>query len=104
MRKLLFGLLGFAALGFGAFTAQPAEAQPYYPGYRQHWGGGPAVTVQYGPRRGWRHHRAHRPYRYRPYRPYYARPVHAGPRCVVRSRQVWTPYGWTWQPRRVCRW
>ena len=107
MRKLLFGLIGFAALGFGALTVQPAEAQPYYPGYRQHWGG-PAVTVQYGPRPYYREYR--RPYRaYRPYgaygpRPYYARPAYAGRRCFVRPERVWTPYGWRSRPVRVCRW
>ncbi|HZH51432.1 MAG TPA: hypothetical protein VEZ16_06065 [Microvirga sp.] len=107
MRKLLFSLLGFAVLGFGAFTAQPAEAQPYYPGYRSGWGG-PVVTVQYGPRPYYREYR--RPYRgyrygYRPYRPYYARPVYAGRRCFVRpGRPVWNGFRWVRPPVRVCRW
>jgi len=102
MRKLLLGLFGAAALGFGAFTAQPAEAQPYYQDYGYRWGG-PAVTVQYG--RPYREYRDYRPYRpYRPhYRPYYNRPVYAGPRCFFRPQRVWTPYGWVRRPVRVCR-
>ncbi|MCB5175290.1 MULTISPECIES: hypothetical protein [Microvirga] len=109
MRKLLLGLFGLLALGFGAFTAQPAEAQPYYPGYRQHWGG-PAVTVQFGPpryeyRRPYRARRHYRPYRhYRYARPVYGRPVYAGRRCFVRPQRVWTDYGWVRRPVRVCRW
>ncbi len=104
MRKLLFGLVGFAALGLGAFTAAPAEAQPYYPGYRHGWGG-PAVTVQYGPpRRYYGEYR--RPYRgyYGP-RPYYARPAYVGRRCFVRpGRPIWNGYRWVRPPVRVCRW
>ena len=45
MRKLVFGLLGFAALGVGALSVQPAAAQPYYPGYGYR---GPAVEYRYG--------------------------------------------------------
>ena len=102
MRKVLFGLFGLAALGLGAVAAEPAEAQPFYPGY------------------GYGHHvRYERPvvvrrvdYRYprrvygvyRPYRPYPVyRPAYAGPRCVVRERRVWTGFHWAWRPVRVCR-
>ncbi len=46
MRKLVFGLLGFAALGFGALSVQPAAAQPYYPGYGYR---GPAVGIPLWP-------------------------------------------------------
>ncbi len=104
MRKLLFGLFGLAALGFGALSAQPAAAQPYYPGYRDYWGG-PAITVQFGtPYREYRRpYRAYRPY-YRPYRPYgYYRPVFAGPRCVVRIRDHWNGYRWVQRRVRTCR-
>ena len=104
MRKLMFGLLGFAALGFGALSAQPAEAQPYYPGYgygyrpvveRYYGGPGPAVRVQYG-----------RPYygrRYydRPYRGY--RPAPVARRCWVEPRRVWNGYRWVRRPVEVCR-
>ena len=102
MRKLMFGLLGFAALGFGALSVQPAEAQPYYPGYGYRE---PAVTVQYGgPRYG-------RPYYGRPYygrpaygRPYGAyRPVRTARRCWVEPRRVWNGYRWVRRPIEVCR-
>ncbi len=105
MRKLLFGLFGFAALGFGALSAQPASAQPYYPGYRHDWGGPAVTTVQYygRPYYGRPYYRPYRPY-YRPYRPYgyYARPVY-GPRCVVRVRNVWNGYRWVQRRVRTCR-
>jgi hypothetical protein len=106
MRKMLFGLFGFAAIGIGALAAQPAEAQPYYGGYG--WGG-PALSVQYGPGPRYREYR--RPYRaYRPYgaygpRPYYARPAYVGRRCFVRpGRPIWNGYRWVRPPVRVCRW
>ena len=68
MRKLVFGLLGFAALGVGALSVQPAAAQPYYPGYGYR---GPAVEYRYG-----RPAPAVRVQYGRPYygRPYYGRP------------------------------
>lgn len=101
MRKLLFGLFGFVALGVGALgfgiaTAQPAEAQPYYPGYRHRYGPPPGYYVRPG-------YRPYRPYYgYRPgYRPY--RPAYAAPYCFTRNRQVWNGYRWVWRPVRVCR-
>lgn len=106
MRKLLFGLVGLLALGFGGLSAAPAEAQPYYgPGYRHDWGGPPVVTVQYGPRRSeWRRRGYRPPPRYRPYRPYY-RPAYVGRRCFIRpGRPVWNGYRWVRPPVRVCRW
>jgi hypothetical protein len=94
MRKLMFGLLGFAALGFGALSVQTAEAQPYYRGYG-YSGPAPVVTVQYG-----------RPYygrRYygRPYRAY--RPVRTVRRCWVEPRRIWNGYRWVRRPIEVCR-
>lgn len=104
MRKLMFGLLGFAALGFGAVSVQPAEAQPYYPGYgygyrpvveRYYGRPRPAVRVQYGrPYYG-------RPYYGRPYRAY--RPVRTVRRCWVEPRRVWNGYRWARRPVEVCR-
>ena len=97
MRKLVFALFGFAALGLGAATIQPAEAQPYYPGYGRHYGPPPGPHVRPLPRRyGWGAP-AYRPYGY--YRPAYYR----GPRCWVRPERVWTGYGWVRRPVRVCR-
>jgi hypothetical protein len=102
MRKLLFGLVGFATLGLGAFTVQPAEAQPYYPGYGPRWGG-PVLSVQYGPRPYYREYR--RPYRAYGPRPYYGRPAYVGRRCFVRpGRPIWNGYRWVRPPVRVCRW
>jgi hypothetical protein len=121
MRKLLFGLFGFAALGFGALVAQPAEAQPYYRGYGPGWGA-PVVSVQYGPGREYRRDRGYRDeyrrdrrreYR-RPYRevrrgygppPAYGfyRPAYVAPRCVLRPQSVWNGYRWIRQSVRVCR-
>jgi hypothetical protein len=104
MRKLMFGLLGFAALGFGAFSVQPAEAQSYYPGYgygyrpvveRYYGRPRPVVRVQYGrPYYG-------RPYYGRPYRAY--RPVRTVRRCWVEPRRVWNGYRWLRRPIEVCR-
>jgi hypothetical protein len=105
MRKLMIGLLGFAALGFGALSAQPAEAQPYYPGYgygyrpvvERHYGRpAPVVRVQYG-----RPSYGRRPYYGRPYRAY--RPVRTARRCWVEPRRVWNGYRWVRRPIEVCR-
>ncbi|MBB4040199.1 hypothetical protein GGR34_001850 [Microvirga flocculans] len=92
MRRLIVGLLGFAALGLGAVSVQPAEAQPYYRGYG--YGHRPVIEYRYG-----------HPYRgYRPYRPYYGyRPVRTVRRCWVERRRVWTNYGWVRRPVEVCR-
>ena len=58
MRKLVLGILGFAAFGFGAASFQPAQAQPYYPGYRQ----GVAVEYRGDHHRRWsEEHRGYRP-------------------------------------------
>ena len=65
MRKLVFGLLGFAALGVGALSVQPAAAQPYYPGYGYR---GPAVEYRYG--------RPAPAVRVQYGRPYYGRPYY----------------------------
>lgn len=97
MRKLLFGLFGFVALGFGALSAQPAEAQPYY-GYGPYHR--PVVEYRVRP--------AYRPVYRRPYgyyhRPYgYYRPAYVGPRCVVRVRNVWNGYRWIQRRVRTCR-
>ena len=106
MRKLVLGILGFAALGFGAAALQPAEAQPYYPGYRHgpveyrgHGGYRPAYYPGprgyrdgYGPRRGY----GPRGY----YRPVFAPPP---PRCFVRMERAWNGWRWVQQPVRVCR-
>ena len=108
MRKLMFGLLGLVTLGFGAVAVQPAEAQPYYPGY----GYGyrpvvehryvrprprPVISVQVGNPYG-----AYRPYRaYRP-APVY-RPVRMARRCWVERQRVRTNYGWVRRPVEVCR-
>jgi hypothetical protein len=104
MRKLLFGLFGLMALGFGAFTAQPAEAQPYY-GYRPHYR--PVVEFHAGPVMVRRvdYHRPRRAYRpYQAYRPYPAyRPVRTVRRCWVEPRRVWNGYRWTRRPVEVCR-
>jgi|GEM_PF-2716879 len=109
MRKLLFGLLGFATLGLGALSAQPVEAQPYYRDYG--YGYRPVVerryvrprprpvfSVQIGtPYRAYRPHRAYRP------APVYYRPVRTVRRCWVERRRVWTNYGWVRRPVEVCR-
>jgi hypothetical protein len=100
MRKLVFGLLGFAALGFGALSAQPAEAQPFYPGYG--YGYRPVVQRYYGRPRPVVRVQYRRPYgEYRPYRAY--RPVRPVRRCWVERRRVWTNYGWVRRPVEVCR-
>ncbi|HEY8382943.1 MAG TPA: hypothetical protein VIL09_12420 [Microvirga sp.] len=100
MRKLLVGLAGALALGFGAFGAAPAQAQGFSvtigtPGYY-----GPAPVYRSYPR-----HRAYRPYRPYPVygRPVQYRPVYAGPRCVTRVNRYWDGYGWVSERRRICR-
>lgn len=98
MRRFLYGLFGVAALGFGAaVTAQPASAQPYYPGYH----GGPFVeTVQYyGPPRGQYRRWRGPPPRYG----YYGRPYRPVARCWVRPERVWNGYRWVSRPVRICR-
>ena len=100
MRKLLFALCGFAALGLSAATIQPAEAQPYYPGYGRHYGPPPGPYGRPYPRPayGWGGPG------YRPAYGYgYRRAFYPGPRCWVRPERVWTPYGWARRPVRVCR-
>jgi hypothetical protein len=96
MRKLILGLFGLAAIGFGAVAAQPAQAQgfsitvgnPYY---------GPVypAPVYYRPAPV-----------YRPYpvygRPYY-RPAYYGPRCTVRTSRYWDGFSWVVQRREICR-
>jgi len=106
MRKVIFGLLGFAALGFGAFSAQPAQAQPYYRdwdyGYRpvverRYVRPRPVISVQIGTP-----YRSYRPYRvYRP-APIY-RPVRTVRRCWVEPRRVWNGYRWVRRGVEVCR-
>ncbi|MGO4574031.1 hypothetical protein [Microvirga sp. 2TAF3] len=92
MRKFLFGLFGVVALGFGAFAAQPASAQPYYPGYHERPGYRP---IEYrGPYRGPRYHG---------YRPHGYRPAYVAPRCFVRPQRVWNGYRWVQRPVRICR-
>jgi hypothetical protein len=110
MRKLIFGLLGFAALGFGALSTQPAEAQPYYPGYGYR---APVVEYRYGRpaplvvervqyRRPYGYYHPYRPYpAYRPYG--YYRPGPVVRRCWVRPERVWNGYRWVQRPVRVCR-
>jgi hypothetical protein len=119
MRKLVLGILGFAAIGFGAASFQPAQAQAYYPGYRQG-----VVGVEYRGNRGYRHgprpveYRGDRGYRpafapgpygggygngYGPRRHGYYRPVFAAPRCFVRMERAWNGWRWIRQPVRVCR-
>jgi hypothetical protein len=89
MRKFLLGILGFAAIGLGAATVQPAQAQPYYPAYRD----GP-VSVEFRGDRGYSHG---------PRRHGYYRPVFAGPRCFVRMDRAWNGWRWIQQPVRICR-
>jgi hypothetical protein len=106
MRKLMFGLLGLATLGLGAFSAQPVEAQPYYRDYgygyrpvveRRYVRPRPVINVQVGnPYRDYRPRRAYRP------APAY-RPVRTARRCWVERRRVWTNYGWVRRPVEVCR-
>jgi hypothetical protein len=98
MRKLLTAVFGFLALAFGAAAVQPAEAQPYYPGYGRYYGPPPGYVRPY-PRRSYRWAPpppAYRPYGYRP--AYYP-----GPRCWVRPQRVWNGWAWVNQPVRVCR-
>jgi hypothetical protein len=104
MRKLLFGLFGFVALGFGALSVQPAEAQPYYPGY---YGPSYRPVVQYRTRPAYRpvveYRRVVRP-SYRPYRPAPVyRPVRTVQRCWVETRRTWNGYRWLRRPIEVCR-
>jgi len=105
MRKLLFGLVGLAALGFGAAGA-PAEAQPFYPGgyygAPRHFSRPAYEPVEY--RRPYREYRSHRDYgAYRPYRGYFRPAYMAAPRCYIRPQRVWTHFGWVSRPVRICR-
>ncbi|WP_230530659.1 hypothetical protein [Microvirga roseola] len=93
MRRLLFGVLGFATLGLGALSAQPTEAhQSYRTGYGY---SAPVVQhVQYHrPYRGYRPHRAYRPYR----------PFRTVQRCWIQPQRIWNGYRWVRRPVEVCR-
>lgn len=88
MRKLHFGLLGFAALGVAGLAAPQAEAQPYYGhGYRQ---GFVEVRQDYHRRP---HYRGHG---------YGYRPTRVVRRCWVEPRRVWNGYRWVHRPVQVC--
>lgn len=91
LRKLVLGLsaaasLSVAALGIGAVTATPAEAQWGGDGYygRPHYGYG---RPHYG----------------------YGRPHYGygggyyGPRCFSRPVRYWDGWGWVVRERRICR-
>lgn len=84
MRRMLFALAGFLALGAGAASVQPAQAQPY-----PYYGPGPYARPL--------------PYRARPWGPPIYRPFYRGPRCWITQQRVWGPFGWAWRPVRVCR-
>ncbi|MGO4704683.1 hypothetical protein AB4072_02760 [Microvirga sp. 2MCAF38] len=94
MRKLIYSLAAAATLGFGALTMQPAQAQPYYPGYH------PGPYGNYRP--------GYRPYRhgyrpaYHPGRGYY-RPAYVAPRCWTQMQRHWNGFVWVQRPVRVCR-
>jgi hypothetical protein len=120
MRKLLLGLAGFAALGLGALSAEPAKAQSfsisigsgYGGGYHRGYGG-------YHGGYGGHYRRAYYPrHHYYPVRrvaypvyasPVYARPVYArpvyyggGPRCVTRLTQRWDGWRHVTIRKRTC--
>jgi hypothetical protein len=100
------GLAVVLALGLCGSSVGSASAAVVQPGIAadiaQAADAAPAVTTPVW-HYGRPHYRPYRPY-YRPYRPYY-RPYRYGygPRCRWVSRRVWTPYGWRWVQRRVCR-
>jgi hypothetical protein len=101
MRTILVAALGLLTLGAGAL--QPAEAQPYYPGYGRHYGPPPGYVrpVPRGPY-GWAPPPpVYRPYGYRPYG--YRQAYYAGPRCWVRPQRVWNGWAWVDRPVQVCR-
>jgi hypothetical protein len=98
LRKLVLGLsaaasLGVAALGIGAVTATPAEAQWGGDGYygRPHYGYG---RPHYG------YGRPHYGYG----RPHYGYGGgYYGPRCFSRPVRYWDGWGWVVRERRICR-
>ena len=96
MRHALLSVLGAAALGFGALTADALTAAP-----AQAQGFSIAVGEPYGynphrPRSHWRHHRGHRPVYYRPVRGGY------GAHCAVRKTRYFNGYTWVVERRRTC--
>ena len=105
MRKLLLGVLGLAAIGLGAASVQPAQAQPYY-GVRAgpvefHGGHGPREYRGQGGYRSAYYPGPHRGYG-GPRHGYY-RQAFAGPRCFVRMERAWNGWGWVNRPVRICR-
>ena len=122
MRKLLLGLAGFAALGLGALSAEPAKAQSfsisigsgygggyhrgyggyhggYHGGYGSHHGGyGGHYRRAYYPR----HH--YYPVVRRVAYPVYAAPVYygGGPRCETRLIQRWDGWRHVTIRKRTC--
>lgn len=112
--SLFAGLLGTAALApvhaasvpAGAATTLDRAAAPITETVQYRHRGYRPVRAYRGPR-AVRHYGPRRPvYRhvYRGPRFYYGAPVYVGPRCVIKRRWVWTPYGQVLRRVRVCRW
>jgi hypothetical protein len=99
MRHALLSVLGAAALGLGALTADaltaaPAQAQGFTITVGEPYGYNPYPRH---PRRHWGHWRRH-------HRPVYYRPVRGGygPDCTVRMRRYFDGYSWVTERRRTC--
>ena len=102
MRKLVLGLLGFAAIGFGALPSSRPRPSPIIPAIAT------VRAVEYrdaSPVDGSDEHRAYRPafapgpyrggYREDYGRPHgYYRPVFAGPTLLVRMQRAWNGCRW----------
>jgi hypothetical protein len=98
MRHALLSVLGAAALGLGALTADALTAAPAQAG-----GFSVAVGEPYGynpyrphPRRHWGYHRHHGPVHYRPVRGGYGAP------CTVRTSRYFNGFTWVTERRRTC--
>ena len=108
MRLSLLGLLGAAALGFGAASAAPAQAQglsimfgePYSIAIGEPYGYRPPPPVYRDYRREFVPVYGHR-HRHAP--PVYATGSFGPSRCVIRTTRYWDGYGFVERRRRTCR-
>ena len=99
MRPSLLALLGAAALGLGAVSAAPAQAQGLSIAIGEPYGHRPPPPVYREHRREfvpvYRHHRGPPPV--------YATGSFGPSRCIVRTTRSWDGFGWVERRRRICR-
>jgi hypothetical protein len=104
MRLSLLGLLGAAALGLGAVSAAPAQAQGLSITIGEPYGHRPPPPVYREHRREFVPVYRYRHVRHRDVPPHVYATGSFGPsRCIIRTSRTWDGYGWVERRRRICR-